>query len=84
MGGEGAKGAVSAAGASLRRPPRGGGSADRRQVVVSRDVAVDGEVVVAQRVLVWRVAEGTLTLCGQKDDNDKHGQRLQTGTVGSR
>lgn len=78
------KGAVSAAGASLRRPPRGGGSADRRQVVVSRDVAVDGEVVVAQRVLVWRVAQGTLTLCRQRDDNDKPDHRLPPGTVGSR
>lgn len=51
---------------------------------MSRDVAVDREVVVTQRVLVWRVAEGTLTLCRQRDDNDKPDQRLQTGTVGSR
>lgn len=47
--------------------PGGGGSADRRQVVVSRDVAVHGEVVVALGVLVGSVTEGTLTLCGQKD-----------------
>lgn len=48
---------------------------------MSRDVAVDGEVVVAQRVLVRRVAEGTLTLCRQRGDNDKPGQRPQPGTV---
>lgn len=52
---------------SLMCSPGGGGSADRRQVVVSRDVAVHGEVVVALGVLVGSVTEGTLTLCGQKD-----------------
>lgn len=52
-------------GASLRTPPGGRGAAQRREVVVARDVAVDGEVVVAQRVFVRvrGVAEGTLTLC---------------------
>lgn len=83
-GGSGGEGSRLHCWASLRCPPRGGGSADRRQVVVSRDVAVHGEVVVAQRVLVGRVAEGTLTLCRQRDDSDKPHQRLQTGTVGSR
>lgn len=29
---------------------------------MSRDVAVHGEVVVALRVLMWSVTEGTLTL----------------------
>lgn len=53
---------------SLRCSPGGGGSAHRRQVVVSRDVAVHREVVVALGVLVGSVTEGTLTLCGQKDE----------------
>lgn len=32
---------------------------------MTRDVAVDGEVVVALGVIVWRVAQGTLTLSAQ-------------------
>lgn len=51
---------------SLRCSPGGGGTADRGQVVVSRDVAVHREVVMAQGVFMWSVTEGTLTLCGQQ------------------
>lgn len=53
---------------SVRGSPgaRGGGSAHRRQVVVSRDVAVHWEVVVALGVFVRSVTEGTLTLWWQR------------------
>lgn len=53
---------------SLRCSPGGGGAADRRQVVVSRDVAVHWEVVVALGVLMWSVTEGTLTFWGGGED----------------
>lgn len=45
---------------------------------MSRDVAVDGEVVVALGVLWWSVAEGALTLC-----RGKHGQQTLRIKAGS-
>lgn len=44
---------------------KGRGAADRGQVVVSRDVAVHREVVVALGVVEGGVAKGTLTRCGE-------------------
>lgn len=60
-------------GALLRTPPGGRWATQRRQVVVARDVAVDGEVVVAQRVFVRvrGVAEGTLALCKDGEEGEE-------------
>lgn len=57
----GAGGRVIVEDVSSGEPPGGGRgrAADGRQVVVSRDVAVDGEVVVVLRVPLRHVAEGT-------------------------
>lgn len=62
-------------GTSLGPPPGGRRAAQRRQVVVARDVAVDGEVVVAQGVFVGvrGVAKGTLALCGVEEEENVMG-----------
>lgn len=66
-------------GALLRTPPGGRWAAQRRQIVVARDVAVDGEVIVAQRVFVRvrGVAEGTLALCRKGKEGEENVMSVQ-------
>lgn len=59
-------------GLSVRHSPAcgGGWAAHWRHVIVSWDVAVDGEVVVVLAVLLWRMTKGTLALWKISKDED--------------
>lgn len=69
--------------ASLRTSPGGRRATQWRQVVVARDVAVDREVVVAQRVFVRAggVAEWTLTLCREGEDGEGNVRTVDVSAV---